>query len=125
MESCDDPPYLHNNPINLTRLIDPGVNPPLMPKYYLGCNLIVQFHIMCRTVLANNMYERCLILSSSLPDSAFPNQLPSNQIQDKIWPDSYQYKYASNSGRTTRVHETIWQAHRLKAIPTNSDPVLL
>ena len=119
MESCDDPQILNSNPINLTRLIDPGSHPPLSPRYYAGCNLIAQFHIMSRTILNNNMYDRFLILSISLPDSAYPT-LPSNQIQDDVWPANYQYELDNNTGRTTRIQGTIWQAHRLKALPTKN-----
>ena len=99
--------------------------PPLMPKYFSGCNLKVQFHIMSYNIQANNMFERFLILSISLPDTAYPNHLPSSRIQDMIWPDTYQYEYDVSSRTTKKIHGTIWQAHRLKAIPTKSDPILL
>ena len=124
MESCDDPPILTNNPITLTRLIDPGSHPPLSPRYYAGCNLIALFHIMSRSTLNNHLFDRFLVLSIGLPDSAYPT-LPSNQIQDDVWPDSNQYELDNDTGRTTRIQGTIWQAHRLKALPTKSNPVLL
>ena len=124
MESCDDPPPLSNNPITLTRLIDPGSQPPLSPRYYAGCNLIAELHIMSKSILSNNLFDRFLILSISLPDSAYP-ALPSNQIQDDVWPANYQYELENNNGRTTRPQGTIWQAHILKAIPIKSNPVLL
>ena len=80
---------------------------------------------MSRTILNNNIYDRFLILSISLPDSVYPNHLPSNQIQDEFWPNSYHYKFDNNTGGAARIDRTIWQAHRLKALPTKSDPVLL
>ena len=107
MENCDDPPDLHNNPITLTRLIEPGVQPPLMPKYFSGCNLKVQFHIMSKNIQANNMFERFLILSISLPETAYPSHLPSSRIQDQIWPDTYQYEYDVSSRTTKKIQGTI------------------
>ena len=44
MESCDDPPPLSNNPITLTRLIVPGSQPPISPRYYTGCPVMVATH---------------------------------------------------------------------------------
>ena len=101
MESCDDPAPLSNKPITLTRLIDPASQPPLSPRYYAGCDLIAEFHIMSRSVLNKNLFNRFLILSISLPDSAYP-VLPCDQIQDDVWPANYQYELDNDTGRTKR-----------------------
>ena len=93
MENCEDPPDLHNHPIALTRLAEPGVMPPLDTKYFSTCNLTAQFHIMASNTQVNNMTDRFLILSVSLPESAYPSNLAHSRIQDIFWPDTYQYEY--------------------------------
>ena len=125
MENCEDPPDLQHHPIPLTRLVEPGVMPPLDTKYFSTCNLTAQFHIIASNTQVNNMTDRFLILSISLPENAYPSHLAHSRILDIPWPDTYQYEYDVSS-RTHKIPlGTIWQAHRLKAIPTKSDPILL
>ena len=88
MENCEDSPDLQNHPIALTRLVEPGVMPPLNKKYFSTCNLTAQFHIMASNTQVNNMTDRFLILSISLPESAYPSNLAPSRIQDILWPDT-------------------------------------
>ena len=103
-------------------LVEPGVMPPFGTKYLSTCNLTAQFHIMASNTQVNNMTDRFLILSVSLPESAYPSNLAHSRIQDIFWPDTYQYEYDVSS-RTHKIPPgTIWQAHKLKlesiSIPT-------
>ena len=124
LESCDDPAPLNTKPLTLTRLINLDSQPPLATPYYSGCNINAEFHIISKSVLNNNLYDRLLILSIKLPDSAYPD-LPEDQIQEDRWPNSYQYEIDANTGRSMRPQGIIWQAHRLKSLAIRSNPTLL
>ena len=96
LESCDDAAPLNTKPLTLTRIIDLDSQPPLATPYYAGCNIKADFHIISKKASNNNLYDRLLILSIKLPESAYPD-LPKDQIQEDQWPNSYQYEIDTNS----------------------------
>ena len=124
LESCDDPPPLPNNPMTLTRLINLDSQPPLSTPYYSGCNITAQFHIISKNTLVNNLYERLLILSITLPEAEYPDLSP-DQIREDRWPTTYHYDTNTETGTAIRLRGSIWATHRLKSLAIKSIPVLL
>ena len=124
LESCDDPPPLPNHPMTLTRLINLDSQPPLATPYYSGCNITAQFHSISKTTLVNNLYERLLVLSITLPESEYPDLSPEHIREDR-WPATYHYDTNTETGTVIRPRGSIWATHRLKALAIRSIPVLL
>ena len=88
LETCDDPPALPDNPLTLTKLIDLDQQPPLSTPYYSGCNISARFHIVSKNTSVDNLSERLLILSITLPEAEYPDLHP-NQIREDKWPNTY------------------------------------
>ena len=88
LETCDDPPALPINPLTLTKLINLDNQPPLSTRYYDSCHISARFHIVSKNTSTDNLFDRLLILSITLPEAEHPNLHPS-QICEEKWPTTY------------------------------------